>query len=60
VVLLRTTYGSVKENSVRKSKVIHELYKQYDESEIFEVIQTGRFRWLGCLCRKQEQDLAES
>jgi len=60
MVMLRTTYGSVKENSVRESKFIHELYKEYNESEICEVIQAGRMRWLGYLCRKHEQDLTES
>jgi hypothetical protein len=60
VVILRTICGSGKANSIRESQVIHELYKQYNESEIFEVIQAGRLRWLGSICRKEDQDLAES
>jgi len=33
----------VKENSIKESKVIHELFKQYTESKIFEVINAGSF-----------------
>jgi hypothetical protein len=42
--MLRMTNGSVKENSVRESKVIREIYEQYNESEILEVIEAGRLR----------------
>jgi hypothetical protein len=60
VVMLRTIYWSLTEESISESKVIHDIYKQYNESQISEIIQAGRLRWLECLFWKQKQDLAES
>jgi hypothetical protein len=46
-------YQQIKENGIWKSRFNHELYMK---PEIVKVIKVGRLKFLGHLCRIQEQD----
>jgi hypothetical protein len=54
--MLRKVYGPDKEIGMWRWRFDRELYKVYNEPEIVKVIETGGVRWMGYLCRTQEQD----
>jgi hypothetical protein len=54
--LLRENVRTYSENGMWRWRFNHELYKVYNEPERAKVIETDSLRWLGYLCRTQEQD----
>jgi hypothetical protein len=53
--ILTTIYGPIDDNYIRRARY-NKLYTLYDESDIVQVIKTGRLQRLGHLFRMQELD----
>ena len=51
--ILRVIYGPVNDNGIRRARCNTELYTVYREVDTVRVVEIGRLKWLGQLCRMQ-------
>ena len=54
--ILRAIYGPTNDNGIWRARYSNELYTVYREVDTVGVVNIGRMKWLGQLCRMQELD----
>lgn len=54
--VLRTIYGPVNDEGSWRKRYNYELYQLFKEPDVCREIKARRVRWLGHICRKDEND----